>query len=41
MTRSIKAFEKAKHTTICQNVERNEFNQARYEQEFLRILYRD
>jgi hypothetical protein len=31
MTRAIKAFEKAKRATICENVERNKFNQIRRE----------
>jgi hypothetical protein len=41
MTRTIKAFEKAERATICQNVEQNEFNQARREQKFVRVMHRD
>ncbi len=41
MTRAIKTFEKAKRATTCQNVERNEFNQVRREQKFVRIMHRD
>jgi hypothetical protein len=41
MTRAIKAFERAKRATICQNVERNEFNQVRREQKFVRVMHRD
>ncbi len=41
ITRAIKASEKAKRVTTCQNVERNEFNQARRKQEFVRIMHRD
>jgi hypothetical protein len=31
MTRAIKTFEKTKRATICQNIERNKFNQVRRE----------
>jgi hypothetical protein len=41
MTRAIKASERTKRATICQNVERNEFNQARREQKFVRVMHRD
>ncbi len=41
MTRAIRASEKAKRATTCQNVERNEFNQARREQKFVRVMHRD
>jgi hypothetical protein len=41
MIRAIKTSEKAKRATIYQNVERNEFNQARREQEFVRVMHCD
>jgi hypothetical protein len=41
MTRAIEASEETKHTTTYQNVERNEFNQARREQKFVRVMHRD
>jgi hypothetical protein len=41
MTRSTKASERAKRATTCQNVERNELNQARCEQKFVRVMHRD
>jgi hypothetical protein len=41
MTRAIKASEKAKRATTCQNVERNEFNQVRRKQKFVRVMHRD
>jgi hypothetical protein len=41
MTRSTKAFERAKRATICQNVERDEFNQVCCEQKFVRVMHRD
>jgi hypothetical protein len=41
MTRSIRASEEAKRATICQNDERNEFNQVYCKQKFLRIVHRD
>jgi hypothetical protein len=41
MTRAIRASEKAKRATICQNDERNEFNQIRREQKFVRVMHRD
>jgi hypothetical protein len=41
MTRAIKAFERTKRATTCQNVERNKFNQVRREQKFVRIMHRD
>jgi hypothetical protein len=41
MIRAIKAFERIKRATIYQNVEQNEFNQARREQKFVRIMHRD
>jgi hypothetical protein len=41
MTRAIKAFERAKRATTCQNVERNEFNQIRREQKFVQVMHRD
>jgi hypothetical protein len=41
MTRSTKASEEAKRATTCQNVERNESNQARCEQKFVRVMHRD
>jgi hypothetical protein len=41
MTRAIRASEKAKRATTCQNVERNEFNQVRREQEFVRVMHCD
>jgi hypothetical protein len=41
MTRSTKVSEKAKRATICQNVERNEFNQVCCEQKFVRVMHRD
>jgi hypothetical protein len=41
MTRAIKTFERAKRTTICQNVERNEFNETRREQKLVQIMHRD
>jgi hypothetical protein len=40
MTRAIKTSEKAKCATTCQNVERNEFNQIRREQKFVRVMHR-
>jgi hypothetical protein len=41
MTRLIKASERAKRATTCQDVERNEFNQVCYKQRFLRVVHRD
>jgi hypothetical protein len=41
MTRAIKTSEKIKRATICQNDERNEFNQIRREQKFVRVMHRD
>jgi hypothetical protein len=41
MIRVIKTSEKAKRATTCQNAERNEFNQIRREQKFVRIMHRD
>jgi hypothetical protein len=41
MTHAIKASAEAKRATTYQNVERNEFNQARREQKFVRIMHRD
>jgi hypothetical protein len=41
MTRAIKTFERAKRATSCQNDKRNEFNQTRRKQKFVRIMHRD
>jgi hypothetical protein len=41
MTRAIRASEKAKRATTCQNDGRNEFNQIRREQKFVRVMRRD
>jgi hypothetical protein len=41
MTRAIKASEKVKRAMICQNVERNEFNQVCRAQKFMRVMHRD
>jgi hypothetical protein len=41
MTRAIKTSEKTKRETIYQNDERNEFNQTRHEQKFVRVMHRD
>ncbi len=41
MTRAARASERAKRATTCQNVGRNESNQARREQKFVRIMHRD
>ncbi len=41
MTREIRASEKTKRATTCQNVERNDFNQIRREQKFVRVMHRD
>jgi hypothetical protein len=41
MTRAIKASERAKRATTCQNVERNESNQICREQKFVRVMHRD
>jgi hypothetical protein len=41
MTRSIKAFEKAKSAMTRKNVEKNEFNQICREQKFLCIVHHD
>jgi hypothetical protein len=41
VTCSIKAFEKAKRASTCQNVEENEFDHIHYKQEFLRIMHRN
>jgi hypothetical protein len=41
MTRAIKTSERAKRATICQNVERNKFNQVRREQKFVQVMHCD
>jgi hypothetical protein len=41
MTRAIKTFDKTKRATIYQNVERDELNQTRREQKFVRVMHRD
>jgi hypothetical protein len=41
MTREIKTSERTKRRTIYQNVEQNEFNQARREEKFVRVMHRD
>ncbi len=41
MTRVIKTSERTKRATTYQNVERNEFNQIRREQKFVRVMHRD
>ncbi len=41
MTCSIKASEKTKRASTRQNVEKNEFDQTHYKQEFLRIVHRN
>jgi hypothetical protein len=40
MTRAIKASEKIKCATTCQNIERNKFSQVRREQKFVRVMHR-